>query len=149
MNDFGNFGRHFSRATSAKHPRSTYARVPQAMAQLVPYHRANPNTKNGARLLSLSPIMALGNKPNSHTPKVEIHTRQKLWYFGLGAMLRKRSYFVLKVSSRLPGLECSCGKTFIPVTEISVAKTEISVTGPARLLIWAKRNFYEGKCGEA
>ena len=33
------------------------------------------------------------------------------------------------------GLECSYGKIFIPVTEISVAKTEISVSGPARPLI--------------
>ena len=35
VNDFGNFGRHFSRETSAKNPRSMYARVPQAMAQFV------------------------------------------------------------------------------------------------------------------
>ena len=33
------------------------------------------------------------------------------------------------------GLECSYGKIFIPVTEISVAKTEISVTGPTGPLI--------------
>jgi len=50
-------------------------------------------------------------------------------YAILAAMLRKRSYFVEKVSPRLPGLECSYGKIFIPVTEISVAKTGISVTG--------------------
>ena len=56
-------------------------------------------------------------------------------YAILAAMMRKRSYFVKKVSSRSPGLECSYGKIFIPVTEISVAKTEISVTGPARPLI--------------
>ena len=36
------------------------------------------------------------------------------------------------VSSRLPGLECSYGKIFIPNTKISVAKSEISVTGAAR-----------------
>ena len=47
-----------------KNPRSMYARVPQAMAQIVlkikivPYHGANPNTRNGARLRSPSPIMA-------------------------------------------------------------------------------------------
>ena len=39
-----------------------YARVPQAMAQfvlkIVPYHGANPNTRNGVRLRSPSPIMA-------------------------------------------------------------------------------------------
>ena len=56
-------------------------------------------------------------------------------YAVLAGMMRKRSYFVKKVSSRSPGLECSYGKIFIPVTEISVAKTEISVTGPARPLI--------------
>ena len=65
------------------------------------------------------------------------------------AMLRKWSHFVLKVSSRLPGLECSYGKIFIPVTEISVAKLEISITGPPRPLIWTHRNFYEGKSGGA
>ena len=70
-------------------------------------------------------------------------------YAILAAMIRKRSYFVKKVSSRSPGLECSYGKIFIPVTEISVAKTEISVTGPARALIWTHRNFFEGKTGEA
>ena len=70
-------------------------------------------------------------------------------YAILAAMMRKRSYFVKKVSSRSPGLECSYGKIFIPVTEISVAKTEISVTGPARALIWTHRDFYEGKTGEA
>ena len=36
-----------------------------------------------------------------------------------------------------------------PVTEISVAKTEISVSGLARLLIWTHRIFYKGKCSEA
>ena len=40
-------------------------------------------------------------------------------YAILAAMIRKRSYFVKKVSSRSPGLECSYGKIFIPVTEIS------------------------------
>ena len=41
-----------------------YARVPQAMAQFVlkikfvPYHGANPNTRNGAHLRSPSLIMA-------------------------------------------------------------------------------------------
>jgi len=49
----------------------------------------------------------------------------------------------------LPGLECSYGKIFIPVTKILVAKTEISVTGLARLLIWTHWHFYEEKSGEA
>ena len=47
------------------------------------------------------------------------------------------------------GLECSYGKIFIPVTEISVAKTEISVTGPARPLIGTHRYFYKEKSDEA
>ena len=45
-----------------KNPRSMYARVPQAMAQFVLKieHGDNPNTRIGARLRSLSPIMAPG-----------------------------------------------------------------------------------------
>ena len=35
INDFGNFGRHFPCATSAKIHAAMYARVPQAMAQFV------------------------------------------------------------------------------------------------------------------
>ena len=35
INDFGNFGRHFQCATSAKILAAMYARVPQAMAQFV------------------------------------------------------------------------------------------------------------------
>ena len=84
-------------------------------------------------------------KANLHTPKVEIHTRQKLCHFG--CCVAKAKLFCLKVSSRLPGLECSYGRIFIPVTEISFAKTETSVTGPARLPIWTHRNFYQGKSG--
>ena len=40
-------------------------------------------------------------------------------------------------------------KILISVTEILVAKSEISVSGPARLLIWTDRKFYEGKSDEA
>ena len=50
-----------------KNPRSIYASVSKVMARfvlkiekIVPYHGANPNTRNGARLRSLSPIMAPG-----------------------------------------------------------------------------------------
>ena len=61
-------GRHFPCATSAKNPRSMYARVPQAMAQFVLKieklsHIMGPTPIleiNGARLRSPSPIMALG-----------------------------------------------------------------------------------------
>ena len=61
----------------------------------------------------------------------------------------KSELFCQKVSSWSPGLECSYGKIFIPVTEISVAKTEIWVTGQVRPLILTQRNLNEGKSGEA
>ena len=73
------------------------------------------------------------NKANSHTSKVEIHTRPKLCYFGRYVVRAK--LFCLKSFIPVTGLECSYEKIFIPVSEISVAKTEISVTGPARPLI--------------
>jgi len=38
-------------------------------------------------------------------------------------MLRKRSYFVKNVSPLLPGLECSYGKTFIPVGNFHLFET--------------------------
>ena len=69
-------------------------------------------------------------------------------YAILAAMIRKRSYFVKKVSSRSPGLECSYEEIFIPFTEISVAKTEISVTGPARPLIFLRRKDWRGEISE-
>ena len=57
-------------------------------------------------------------------------------YAILAAVMQKRSYFVKNVSSRSPWLECLYGKIFILVSEISVAKSEISVTGPARPLTY-------------
>ena len=53
------------------------------------------------------------------------------------------------VSSRSPGLECSHGIVLILVTAISVAKSEISVTGPARPVIRNKSKFYEKKTVES
>ena len=44
----------------------------------------------------------------------------------LDAILRKKSFFVQTVSTWLPGMKYSY---------------EISVTGPARLLVWTHRNF--------
>ena len=70
---------------------------------------------------------------NSHTSKVEIHTRPKLCHFGRYVVIAK--LFCLNSFVPATGVECSYGKIFIPVTEISVAKTEISVTAPAGLLI--------------
>ena len=69
-------------------------------------------------------------------------------YTILAAICWKRSYFV---ESFVPvtGLECSYGKIFIPVNEISVAKTEVLGTGPARPLIWTHRYFYKEKSGES
>ena len=62
---FREFRTLFSLRDIRKNPRSMYARVPQAMAaicsknrKIVPYHGASPNTRNGARLRSPSPIMA-------------------------------------------------------------------------------------------
>ena len=69
------------------------------------------------------------DKAISHTPEVEIHTRPKLYHFGL--YVARATLFCLKSFVPVTGLECSYGKIFIPVTEISVAKTEIPVTGPA------------------
>ena len=87
------------------------------------------------------------NKALSHTLEVEIHTRPKLYHFG--RYLVKAKLFCRKCFVPVTGLECSHGKIFIPVTEISVAKTEISVTGPARPLIWTHQYFYKEKSGEA
>ena len=52
----------------ARHPQKSSQHVPACAAgdgaicsknrKIVPYHGANPNTRNGARLRSLSPIMA-------------------------------------------------------------------------------------------
>ena len=47
------------------------------------------------------------------------------------------------------GMKCSYGKISSPLTEISVAKTEISETEPARPLMWTHRKFYKGFRGEA
>ena len=80
------------------------------------------------------------NKAISQSPKVEIHTRPKLCHFGRYVMRAK--LFCLKCFVPVTALECSYGKIFIPVTEISV-------TGPAWPLIWTHRYFYKEKSGEA
>ena len=78
---------------------------------------------------------------------MEIHTRAKSYHFG--RYLVKAKVFCRKCFVPVTGLECSYGKILIPVTEISVAKTEISVTGPARPLIWTHRCFNKEKSREA
>ena len=47
------------------------------------------------------------------------------------------------------GMKCSYGKISSPLTEISVGKTEISGTEPARSFIWTYRKFYKGFRGKA
>ena len=52
---------------------------------------------------------------------------------------------VENISSRYPGWSVHMGR----IRKISSSVTEISVTGPARLLIWTHRNFCKEKSGEA
>ena len=76
-------------------------------------------------------------EPISQTPVVEIHTRPKLYHFGrylVKAKLSCRKCFV-----PITVLDCSYGKTFIPVTEISGSLHMSPVTGLARLpgrILW-------------
>ena len=60
---------------------------------------------------------------------------QDLNYAILVAMLRKRSYFCLKNVVPVTRLKRSYRKMFIGDTNISVAKTAILITGPARPFI--------------
>ena len=62
-------------------------------------------------------------KANSHTPKEEIHTRPKLCHFGLYVV--RVTLFCLKIFVMVTGLECSYGKIFIPITEISVKNRDL------------------------
>ena len=71
------------------------------------------------------------NKANSHTPQVEIHTRQKLGHFC--------RYFVWEI--------------FVLVTRAGVFMREnfhlVSPRSRSWLQIWRHRDFYEWKSGEA
>ena len=98
-------------------------------------------------LVLFATVLVFWTLVTSHTPKVEIHTRPQLRHFGRYVVRAKP--FCLKGFVPVTGLECLYGKIFIPVTEISVAKNEISVTGPARPLLWTHRYFYNQKTGEA
>ena len=74
------------------------------------------------------------NKANSHTPKEEIHIcKTKIIPFW--PLCCESKAILIKKFRSVTGLECLYGKIFIPVTEISVAKTKISVSGPAEPLI--------------
>ena len=83
------------------------------------------------------------SKAISHTPEVEIHTRPKLYHFGCNVVRAK--LFCPKCFVPVTGLECPYAKIFIPVTKISVAKSEISVTGPAQPLIFLQRNEWQAR----
>ena len=73
------------------------------------------------------------NKADSHAFEVEIHTLQKLCHFG--RYDAKAKLFCQKSFVPVTRTGVFRWKIFIPVSEISVAKTEISVTGSARPFI--------------
>ena len=76
-----------------------------------------------------------------------MHAHQN--YAILAAQFGKRSLFVKNIFAPVIGLECSYGKIFFSVAEISVVETKILVTLRARLLIWINRSFYKGNRTEA
>ena len=89
---------------SSQHVRACaagYGAICSKNGKIVPYHGANPNTRNGARLRSPTPIMAPGNI------KVKIVVALSSW-------MRKISMFISKIFSfRLYGL-------FVTGTTLSV-----------------------------
>ena len=74
-----------------------------------------------ATVIALRTLDFTNDKANSHTPKVEIHTRPKLCHFGRYVV--KAKLFCLKSFVSVTGLECSYGKIFIPVTEILIVSS--------------------------
>ena len=89
IKQFGNFGHHFSHSTSAKTLAGSSQHVRACAAQdgaicsknwkVVPYHRANPNTRNGACLRSPSPIMAPGLRAYLTKGSQWGHAHKTLW----------------------------------------------------------------------
>ena len=77
---------------------------------------------------------------------MEILTRSKLCHFVSPYVVRAK-LFCLNSFIPVTGLECSYGKIFFPVTEILLAKTEISVTGPVRAS-HMNTYFYKEKSNE-
>ena len=73
-------------------------------------------------------------KANSHFLKVEIQTKPKLWLFG-DFVLKAKLFLCKKNVVSVTGLERSYVKIFIRVTDISITKTEVSVTGTVRPFI--------------
>ena len=94
-----------------------------------------------AIVITLWTWLYLSNKANSHTPKVEIHTRPKFCHFAYYVVRAK--LFCLKSFVPVTGLEYSYRKIFLPITRISLAKTKISVTGQTYHLIWTHQYFYK------
>ena len=80
--------------------------------------------------------------------EVEKHTSQTSCHF-CHCCWDNEAILSKNVSSQSPGLNCSYGKKFIPSTEISVAKSEISVTRQPGFLLEAIEFFSEEKSGEA
>ena len=87
------------------------------------------------------------NKANSHTSKVEIHTRPKLCHFGRYVVRAK--LFCLKSFVPVTGLKCSYGKIFIPVTEVSVEKNRNFGNRASPASHMNNRYFYKEKSGQA
>ena len=78
------------------------------------------------------------------TSAVEKHTSQNLCHF-CDCCWDSEAILSKNVSSRSPGLNCSYGKIFITNTEISVAKSDISVASYLKKL----NLFSEEKGGDA
>ena len=130
-------------------PITGLARLPGRIFVVCSYDKFQPgrpeqNLRNTTkmvehRLVSFAAVVALKTLVTLLLMLIRILLRweniQDKNYAILAPMLRKQNYFVEKGSSRLPELDCSYGKILIPVSEISVDKTKISVTGPAELLI--------------
>ena len=64
---------------------------------------------------------------------MEIHARQNLGHFG--RHFAKAKLFCQNIFLPVTQVGVVIWEIFFPVTEISIAKNETSVTGPARLLI--------------
>ena len=93
------------------------------------------------KLVLFGTVIALWT-PCNFTNKAKLHTGTKWKYIPrpkcchFGRYVVRAKLFCLKCFIPVIGLECSyMGKVFIPVIEISIVRTEISVTGPARPLI--------------
>ena len=69
------------------------------------------------------------------------------WKCIQGKIIAKAKLICQKSFVPVTGLKCSYGKIFIPVAEISVVETEISVTGLACLLIYEHIEIFTKEIG--